>query len=207
MSLTIEELSDLEDKILMKLPEKITAVLSKLNRSGGLEEFLNTLDMADLLETQQEIYSYKDGKIVVIGGSEVKEEILLSIAKKLGLDKSRFEFCLDYKQIQKYDFKKMQYAPQYRVVLFGPSPHSGHGKGDSGSILAEVEKSPAYPRVERLVSGNELKITKSNFREMLKRLIEEEYIYLCICLYSELYIETIPIKEYNYIDILYSSEG
>ncbi len=85
----------------MKLPEKITAVLSKLNRSGGLEEFLNTLDMADLLETQQEIYSYKDGKIVVIGGSEVKEEILLSIAKKLGLDKSRFEFCLDYKQIQK----------------------------------------------------------------------------------------------------------
>lgn len=176
MSLTIEELSDLEDKILMKLPEKITAVLSKLNRSGGLEEFLNTLDMADLLETQQEIYSYKDGKIVVIGGSEVKEEILLSIAKKLGLDKSRFEFCLDYKQIQKYDFKKMQYAPQYRVVLFGPSPHSGHGKGDSGSILAEVEKSPTYPRVERLVSGNELKITKSNFREMLKRLIEEEYI-------------------------------
>ena len=175
MSLTIEELSDLEDKILMKLPEKITAVLSKLNRSGGLEEFLNTLDMADLLETQQEIYSYKDGKIVVIGGSEVKEEILLSIAKKLGLDKSRFEFCLDYKQIQKYDFKKMQYAPQYRVVLFGPSPHSGHGKGDSGSILAEVEKSPAYPRVERLVSGNELKITKSNFREMLKRLIEDEY--------------------------------
>ena len=176
MSLTIEELSDLEDKILMKLPEKITAVLSKINRSGGLEEFLNTLDMADLLETQQEIYSYKDGKIVVIGGSEVKEEILLSIAKKLGLDKSRFEFCLDYKQIQKYDFKKMQYAPQYRVVLFGPSPHSGHGKGDSGSILAEVEKSPAYPRVERLVSGNELKITKSNFREMLKRLIEDEYI-------------------------------
>ena len=65
MSLTIEELSDLEDKILMKLPEKITAVLSKLNRSGGLEEFLNTLDMADLLETQQEIYAYKDGKIVV----------------------------------------------------------------------------------------------------------------------------------------------
>ena len=79
MSLTIEELSDLEDKILMKLPEKITAVLSKLNRSGGLEEFLNTLDMADLLETQQEIYSYKDGKIVVIGGSEVKEELLVII--------------------------------------------------------------------------------------------------------------------------------
>lgn len=139
MSLTIEELSELEDKILDEIPDKITAALTKLNRSGGLEEFLTILGMVDLLDKQQEFYSYKEGKIVVIGGTEVKEEVLLSIAKKLGIDKSRFEFCLDYKQIQKYDFRKMQYAPQYRIILFGPSPHSGHGKGDSGSILAEVE--------------------------------------------------------------------
>lgn len=33
MSLTIEELSELEDKIIEELPYKITAVLSKLNRS------------------------------------------------------------------------------------------------------------------------------------------------------------------------------
>ena len=176
MSLTIEELSELEDKILTEIPDKITAALTKLNRSGGLEEFLTILGMVDLLDKQQEFYSYKEGKIVVIGGTEVKEEVLLSIAKKLGIDKSRFEFCLDYKQIQKYDFRKMQYTPQYRIILFGPSPHSGHGKGDSGSILAEVEKSPAYPRVERLISGNELKITKSNFRDMLKRLLDEDYI-------------------------------
>lgn len=70
----------------------------------------------------------------------------------------------------------MQYAPQYRIILFGPTPHSGHGKGDSGSIIAELEKSVAYPRVERLISGSELKITKSNFREMLEQLIEEDYI-------------------------------
>lgn len=94
----------------------------------------------------------------------------------MGIDKSRFEFCLDYKQIQKFDFRRMQYAPQYRIVLFGPTPHSGHGKGDRGSIIAELEKSSAYPRVERLISGSELKITKSNFREMLERLIEEDYI-------------------------------
>lgn len=47
---------------------------------------------------------------------------------------------------------------------------------DSGSILAEVEKSSIYPRVERLLNGNELKITKSNFKETLERLIEEDYI-------------------------------
>ena len=93
------------------------------------------------------------------------------------IDKKRFEFCLDYEDAQKYDFRKMQYAPQYRVVLFGPTPHSGHGKGDSGSIIAEIEKSEAYPRVERLVSGQDLKITKTNFRDMLQKLIDEDYIW------------------------------
>ena len=176
MVLAIEELSALEDEIMSVLPDRITAILSKLNRSGRLEELLELLGMEDLLEQEQDFYSYKEGKIVVVGGTDVKEEVLLSIAKKLGIDKSRFEFCLDYKKIQKFDFRRMQYAPQYRIILFGPTPHSGHGKGDSGSIIAELEKSSAYPRVVRLVSGSELKITKSNFREMLERLIEEDYI-------------------------------
>ena len=49
MSLTIEELSELEDKIIEELPYKITAVLSKLNRSDRLEEFLEMIDMTELL--------------------------------------------------------------------------------------------------------------------------------------------------------------
>lgn len=176
MSLSIEELSELEDEILERFPNEITGILSKLNRSGQLEDFLNLIGMDDLIESEDDFYSYKDGKIVVVGGTEIKEEVLLSIAKNLGIEKDRFEFCLDYKQIQKYDFRKMQYAPQYRVILFGPTPHSGYGKGESGSIIAELEKSTTYPRVERMMSGNELKITKSNFREKLQQLIDENYI-------------------------------
>ncbi len=176
MALSIIELSELEDEIMDRIPNDITAILSKLNRTGQLEEFLNMIGMIYLLETENDFYSYRDGKIVVVGGTEVKEEVLLSVAKKLGLDKNRFEFCLDYEAIQKYDFKKMQYAPQYRVVLFGPSPHSGRGKGDSGSIIAELESSKAYPRVIRMQGGNELKITKSNFKETLMQLSEENYI-------------------------------
>ena len=72
MSLTIEELSELEDKIIEELPYKITAVLSKLNRSDRLEEFLEMIDMTELLEKKQDFYSYKEGKIVVIGGTKVK---------------------------------------------------------------------------------------------------------------------------------------
>ena len=176
MSLSIEKLSDLEDEVMRRLPEEITAILTRLNCRGELENLLSLLGMSDLIEQDDDFHSYKDGKIVVVGGTEIKEEVLLSIAKNLGIDKSRFEFCLDYEKIQKYNFKKMQYAPQYRVILFGPTPHSGYGKGNSSSIIAEIEKLKAYPRVERLISGQELKITKSNFREILQRLQDENYI-------------------------------
>ena len=54
--------------------------------------------------------------------------------------------------------------------------HSGHGKGDSRSIISEIEKKAGYPRVERLMSGHDLKITKTNFREKLNQLLEEGYI-------------------------------
>lgn len=94
----------------------------------------------------------------------------------MGIDKKRFEFCLYYGQIQKYDFRKKQYAPQYRIILLGPMPYSGHGKGNSKSFIAEIEKSRAYPRAEQLMNGRELKITKSNFKEMLEKLRAEEYI-------------------------------
>lgn len=48
--------------------------------------------------------------------------------------------------------------------------------GDSGSIIAEMEKNPAYPRVFRLENNQELKITKTNFKKALEDLIEEQYI-------------------------------
>lgn len=177
MLLNIQELSDLEEDILRELPNQLTGVLTNLNRTGRLEELLELLNLSDLIETQEEVLSYREGKIVVIGGSEAKEEVLLSIAKQYGIEKDRFEFCLDYKKAQKFDFRKMQYAPQYRIIMCGPIPHSTHDKGASGSIIAELEKrNSGYPRVHRLMSGNELKITKTSFRDAISQLVQEAYI-------------------------------
>ena len=41
-------------------------------------------------------------------------------------------------------------------------PHSGSGKGDSGSIIAALESEAGYPPVVRLGSSG-LKVTKSGF--------------------------------------------
>ena len=174
--LSIEELSELEDDILAQLPDRITEILSRTNRNNELDELLRLLGMKDLLEADNHFETYREGKIVVVGASEVKESEMLAIGKSLGIDKQRFEFCLDYKAIQKYNFKKMMYEPKYRVILFGAVPHSGQGKEKHSSIITELESSDAYPRVERLMSGNTLKITKTSFREKLQQLVDEEYI-------------------------------
>lgn len=177
MQLTIEKLAELEDNILQVLPDRITEALTLANRSGELDELLRLLRMADLLESEDTLETYRSGKILVIGESDVKDDVMLSIAKSLGLEKSRFEFVTEYDKAKAFEFTKLQYASTYRLILFGPVPHSANGKGDSGSVIAEMEKKKdVYPRVERLLNGTTLKITKSNFKEKLQQLIGEQYI-------------------------------
>lgn len=147
----------------------------KANRSGNLEELLTNWGFANLVKNQA-YETDKKGKIVVIGQTDVNKHILEGIVKSLDLDVDRFEFCLDYNETARYEYKKLQYAPDYRVVMFGPIPHSSSGKNDSSSVIAEMKNNDGYPRVETLVSNNELKITKSGFRKTLEKLISENYI-------------------------------
>lgn len=96
--------------------------------------------------------------------------------KSFGLDKNRFEFCLDYNKAKTYPYKKLRYNPDYRVIILGAVPHSSTGKNDSSSVIAEMKNHEGYPRVEVLSGNNEVKITKSNFKEAVHRLMCENYI-------------------------------
>ncbi len=166
--LSVEELEELLDEV----SKRITLA----NRNGTLDELLTALGMHDLVEPQIAIGN-KKGKIVVLGGSEVDEKHLQITAGKLGLDKHRFEFCLDYGALQKYNYRKLQYSDSYRVIMVGPIPHSTMEKGNSGSIISEMESHPdIYPRVIRLGTDANLKISKSGFKEKLELLIRENYI-------------------------------
>ena len=93
--LNVEELFELEENIKEELDDHLTAALSRMNHSGQLEDFLRLLGMEHLLHKESGYEVYKTGKIVVIGQSDVKPEVLLSIAKQLGLDKKRFELYLE----------------------------------------------------------------------------------------------------------------
>lgn len=69
----------------------------------------------------------------------------------------------------------MQYNPNYRLVIVGPMPHNTAGKVESRSTISEREKGNGYPKVIRLGS-NELKITKTNFKQALQEQQAIDYI-------------------------------
>ena len=167
-----DELYDLIEEVQDKIPE----IIFKANRIGNLEDLLLAMGLENLCQKQSFYETYKDGKIVVIGQSEVKKEVLLAIAKKLGLDKSRFEFHLEYNDAIKFQYRKLNYNPNYRLVMFGPIPHSTSGKGNSSNAIAEMENTNGYPKIVRLISNQQLKITKHNFEENLQKLIDENYL-------------------------------
>lgn len=61
------------------------------------------------------------------------------------------------------------------MIMVGPMPHSGTSKGDSGSVIAKIESTEGYPPVVRL-GTNGLKITKTDFRNKLKEMIDTKKI-------------------------------
>ena len=169
MLLTIDEL----DVLLEKMQERVLIA----NEDGSLKALLTRIGWEDLLQEDDScFYSYPSGKIVVLGGSECPENRLLGVAKELGFDKKRFEFCLDYDEVVKYDYRSIQYQPNYRVVLAGPMPHKTTGTGDYTSVITAMEKESGYPRVERLTANQALKITKSNFKAKLMELLENGFL-------------------------------
>ena len=169
--LDITELEELELNLRSELETKLTGIVSSLNRSGRLEEFLEMIGLRELLSPSKQFMAYKTGKIVVLGESEVKQDLLEIVGKKLGIDKRRFDFYLGYEEAAKFDSRIIQWNPNYSLILVGPLPHSGVSKGDYSSIIAAMENEDGYPPLVRL-GANSLKITKSSFQAALIEAIE-----------------------------------
>ena len=170
--LGVEELMFLEDEI----RERLTGALSLLNRTDRLGELLELLGMDEFLEEQTDFERFiETGTIVIVGDSQTNVDQLIGVAKGLGISKDRLEFCLGYKEAKKYDFKKTQWNAKYILIMVGPMPHSTVSKGNSGSAITNIETTDGYPPVVHL-GNNDLKITKSDFKEKLSLAIQSGYV-------------------------------
>lgn len=168
--LDILQLSKLENRISDNLP----FLLSKLNRTGRINELLELFDLQDFIQ-EDGFVSYKTGKIIVAGDCDVSKETLLSVAKGLGISRERFELVLDYYEASKYNYSKTQYNSNYSLIIVGPMPHSGPAKEAYSSVISAIENKEGYPKVIRLGS-NSLKISKTNFKDALLNAIDQGII-------------------------------
>ena len=79
----------LDNKALTELLENIVDELTRritfANRTDTLEELLEEMGLQQMMPTPSAFETPKNGKIVVIGKSEIKEDVMLAIAKKLGI--------------------------------------------------------------------------------------------------------------------------
>ena len=143
------------------------------NIAGNLGAILNSIGWGDLLKYDSTGFeSFPNGKIIVFGPSECHQEKLKGVAKELGFSKERFEFHPDYQKLEKYNYRNLQYNPNYSVILFGPVPHKTSGTSNYSSIISSLENTEGFPRVERLWANNALKITKNNFKAKLEELLK-----------------------------------
>ncbi len=173
--LDIEEMENLYNQVIEKIREKMF-LLNRDDDPNSLIDYLKGIGMKDIFASNPIYETYKKGKIVIFGDSAVDKNVIYGIAKSLGIDINRLELHLEYEEAVTYNFNKLRYEPSYRVVLVGPMPHSTVGKQKHSSVIAEMEQEEGYPKVVRLVAGQELKITKTNLKEALQNLLKENYI-------------------------------
>ena len=176
--LSIEALDDLITDLYDKLSdeETLSRIVININRKGRINDFLELMNLSSLLQIKNTYSPYKNGKILVIGKSEVSADKLLMVAGKIGIDKSRFELYLEYEDAKRFPYEKTQWNPNYSLILVGPQGHSGVSKGDYGSAIARIEQEEGFPPVIRLGRDGLKAVSKSMFKEALCEAVENGWI-------------------------------
>ncbi|EJR75571.1 hypothetical protein IK7_05325 [Bacillus cereus VD156] len=178
MEITNDQLLD----VIAEASYRLHSELRAADKGNRLKSYLHSIGMGDLFPEEKDDHrfeSYRDGKILIIGGNEVKPQDILGALKSLGIPKEQVELCLGYDKAKKYQYSKLQYNPKYRIVLFGPIPHSVAGKGEYSSIITYLESEEGFPRIVRLTANKELKMTKSSIKFAVNEFLHTGYLAPC----------------------------
>ena len=169
MQLGYEEYMILEEKVL----NTIKLEMMDYNRIDELDLYLNHINMYDRLYNHKKLNKNDilSGKIAVIGQSDVKLNHLLGIAKDLDFDEEQIEFCLKYEDINKYNFNKLK-NEKYSFILVGPMPHKLKDGNGYSSMIERLKNEEGFPEAIEIRNENELKITKTSFRQALEEILD-----------------------------------
>lgn len=108
-----------------------------------------------------------DKKILVLGGTELGENIMKGIAKTYGFENKDFDFETDYTKVVNYS-GRIQNSNRYYAVIFGACPHKVSGLGDYSSLIEKFKQCEDQPyAADARSKSGELKVTKESFRSAL----------------------------------------
>jgi hypothetical protein len=175
MQVTSENLLD----IIAEASYRLHIAIKRAYKSGNLQDYLSSIGMTDLFPREKEAPLYDtnpEGKILIIGDTKLKDNKIYGCLKECGISKERMELQIGYDNVKKYAFSNIQYNPNYRLILFGPVPHSGEGKKEKSSIITQIESTDGYPKVVRLSDGHGLKITKTSLKKAVLNEIQNGYL-------------------------------
>lgn len=140
--------------------------LREANAKGNAIAFLkdHNFNTDDLDECD---YNKKTVRLLIVGDSVLNKDDMCRILKRYGIDVKRVDFMLDYNKAKNYRWGQIQYQFTYSDIIFGPLGHSASGKGDSSSLLTEMESGDGWPNIVRASANNGLKITKESFERAI----------------------------------------
>jgi len=175
MQVTSENLLD----IIAEASYRLHTAIKMAYKSGNLQDYLSSIGMIDLFPCEKETSLYDtnpEGKILIVGDTKIKDNKIYGCLKEYGILKERIELQIGYDNAKNYSFRSIQYNPNYRLILFGPVPHSGEGKKEKSSIITQMESTDGYPKVVRLADEHGLKITKTSLKKAVLHEIQNGYL-------------------------------
>lgn len=162
--LSIEELNDFLEELFDRLKQEARLY----NQQSEFDTFLERYQFEKSDSTQGHLYS-DNAKILILGvrNGGLKSKDISGIFKKARL-KDRYEI-VEYDDLTNFDISTLENSTQYTDVFIGAVPHKMRGIGDTNNpVQTLIDGSETiYPKIHKLMTGSELKITKKNLTDAI----------------------------------------
>ena len=149
----------------VKLAQESSEASEKQGTKSAQPTLLDILKVDNFLPRRQ--------KILIIGGSETKENHLRGKLKSMGFNfsKEQLEFELEYDNVKDYASRIRPWSGKYAGIIVGPCPHKAKDIDGYSSFIEQIKSEKGYPHVEeaRDKSGT-LKISNTSIGEAMMRM-------------------------------------
>ena len=146
----------------------LEAIKVQMESMRKISDTPNTSDIYDVGK-----YLERRQKILIIGGTEVKEKDLRGKLKSMGFNfsKEQLEFELEYDNVKEYAAHILPWVGKYAGIIVGPCPHKAKDTEGYSSFVEKIKSEEGYPHVEEAYDRpGHLKLTKNSVGNAMERM-------------------------------------